>query len=168
MFLGWFNGQTKSHLISSFWPKINTMKISSLIGWSRYIHTYNLSKTKTRTLQGDRDAMSNGKKKKCTIVVLIWETLFYYKKIKHFQIVYGVHSPTLHHSLNPSVHQCIFYFLLQPFFLPDLHQPKLTWVWPLEWQGLQATSYDIIHPYAMTKHRAQSCFHVFACNSNPP
>lgn len=48
-------------LFLPFGPKINTMKIWSLI-W--YIHTYNLRKTKTRTLQGDRDAMSNGKKEK--------------------------------------------------------------------------------------------------------
>lgn len=34
--------------------------------------------------------------------MLIWETLFYYKKIKHFQISYGVDSFTHHH--HPSAH----------------------------------------------------------------
>lgn len=86
------------------------------------------------------------KKKKCTIVVLIWETLFYYKKIKHFQIVYGVHSPTLHHSLNPSIHPCIFYFQQLPIFLPDLHLSKLTWVWPLEWLDKYAGYRLWLHP----------------------
>lgn len=59
--------------------------------------------------------------------MLIWETLFYYKKIKHFQISHGVYSFT--HPHHPSAHW--FSHLLthseHTSILPSLCSTPTTW-----------------------------------------
>lgn len=55
--LGWFNGQTISHLVSTFWPKINVEHNENIkFDWLKQIHPDIQSKknSNTHTLRGQR------------------------------------------------------------------------------------------------------------------
>lgn len=104
--------------------------------------------------------------------MLIWETLFYYKKIKHFQIVYGVHSPTLHHSLNPSIHPSMHLLFSTTTHLPARSSPTQANLSVAEWLDKYAGYRLWLHPPLRSERLDTAPYtillHVYVCDSNPP
>lgn len=96
----------------SFWP---TKYIKS--DWLKQIHTIQVKHKHTKETDVIKWKMHG-----CCVDL----TLFYYKKIKHFQMLYGVHSPTHHHSLNLSIHPSFFSTTIH------LHPLKPTWACPTQ------------------------------------